>query len=145
MEEASRGVAAVASEGWPGRCWRIYPALTPTWRLHMPAYNISVPQANSIDHLAEQREKRDQLVRSRMSKAGYTTAIIEAITEAIENPSTPLGELVEMLFDAPIRDHFDLKAFLNMRDGRLLGKTLIHLVAQCSLNAYDQASGEIGF
>jgi hypothetical protein len=112
--------------------------------LHMPAYNIEVPPCNSIDALAEAREHRDQQVRARMSQPAYQAAIIEAITEAIENPSTPLGELVEMLWSAPIRDHFDLRAFLHMRCPIGLGKALIHLVAQASLNAYE-AADTIGF
>ena len=39
-----------------------------------------------------------------MNKPAYLATIAESLNEALQDRSTPLGELAEMLFDAPIRD-----------------------------------------
>lgn len=108
----------------------------------MPVYAIDVPEGNSIDELAEARERRDQRTRDRMSKKAYRDAILQRISEAMDDDRHPLGELVDQLFDAPIRDAYDYKAFLEMRDGRRLGATVLCAVCEASLEAYQDADIE---
>jgi hypothetical protein len=105
----------------------------------MSTYSISVPERNSIDTLAEAREKRDAAVRARMSKVAYREDILQAMKDALEDPGHPLAELANQLFDAPIRDPFDARAFLEMRDGQRLGKSILALVVEASLAAYEEA------
>jgi hypothetical protein len=107
-------------------------------------YNIEVPERNSIDSLAEQREQRDAAVRARMSKKSYHDAILQGVREALEEIGHPLGELADRLFDAPIRDAYDRRAFLEMRDTRRLGAALLTIVADASLVSYEEAD-DIGF
>jgi hypothetical protein len=99
----------------------------------MSAYNIQVPPCNSIDVLAEAREQRDAQVRACMSKPAYQAAILEALKEALGEIGHPFAELADMLFECPIRDPYDYKAFLSMRDGQRLGRSLLTIVAQASL------------
>jgi hypothetical protein len=108
----------------------------------MAVYSIDVPERNSIDSLAEQRELRDAAVRARMSKKAYKDAILQRIADAMDDDRHPLGELVEQLFDAPLRDRYDYNAFLNMRDGRRLGATVLCAVCEASLEAYQDADTE---
>ena len=108
----------------------------------MPVYNIDVPELNRVDELAEARERRDQRTRDRMSKKAYRDAILARISEAMDDDRHPLGELVDQLFDAPIRDGYDYKAFLEMRDGRRLGSTVLCAVCEASLEAYQDADTE---
>ena len=105
----------------------------------MSVYSINVPEANSIDALAEAREKRDAAVRGRMSKKAYQEDILQAVKDAMQEPGHPLAELVDQLFDAPIRDPFDRRAFLEMRDGRRLGKSILAMITQASLDSYQEA------
>jgi hypothetical protein len=105
----------------------------------MSVYSIDVPELNSIDSLAEQRERRDERTRARMSKKAYKDAILARISEAMDDRYHPLGELVDQLFEAPIRDRFDYKAFLEMRDGRRIGATVLCAVCEASLEAYQDA------
>jgi hypothetical protein len=110
----------------------------------MLVYNIEVPPCNTIDHLAELREKRDALVRARMSKPAYEAAILQGVQDALVEIGSPLSELADMLFECPIRDPYDYKAFLSMRDGQRLGRSLLTIVAQASLSAY-QSADTLGF
>jgi hypothetical protein len=110
----------------------------------MPVYNIDVPERNSIDALAELREQRDARVRARMSKKAYKDAILEAISDAMDDERHPLGEMVGLLFDCPIRDSYDYKAFLHLRDGRRIGATVLTMTCDASLAAYQEAD-DIGF
>jgi hypothetical protein len=107
-------------------------------------YNIEVPERNSIDSLAEQREQRDDAVRARMSRKAYTDAIIQGVTEALEDMGHPLAEVADTLFDAPIRDGFDARAFLHLRDGQRLGQAMLRIVAEASLASYQEAD-DLGF
>jgi hypothetical protein len=108
----------------------------------MPMYNISVPEANLIDALAEAREQRDQRTRARMSKKAFLDDILVRLMDELLDERTTLGELADHLFDAPIRDQFDCRAFLEMRDGRRAGIAIMTLVAQASLDAYQDADNE---
>jgi hypothetical protein len=103
---------------------------------------VNVPPLNSVDALGEQREARDARVRSLMSKKLYKDAIFEAIAEAMEDERHPLGEIVSMLWEAPLRDSFDYKGFLSMRDGRKLGATVLTMVCDASLHTYQAADIE---
>jgi hypothetical protein len=100
---------------------------------------VNVPPLNSVDALGEQREARDARVRSLMSKKLYKDAIFEAIAEAMEDERHPLGELVSMLWSCPIRDAYDLKAVVAMREGKALGKAVLQMVAEASLYTYTDA------
>jgi hypothetical protein len=108
----------------------------------MAAYDIQVPPFNTIDTLAEQRDARDQRTRARMSRKVYIDAILEGMRDAMETHGNPLCELADMLFEAPIRDTFDCRAFLEMRDGRRAGKAIMTLVAEASLSAYQDADNK---
>jgi hypothetical protein len=108
----------------------------------MSMYNISVPEANQIDALAEARDKRDQRTRARMSRKAYIDAILEGMRDAMETHGNPLCELADMLFEAPVRDRYDCNAFLAMRDGRRAGKAIMTVVAEASLAAYQDADNE---
>jgi hypothetical protein len=110
----------------------------------MSAYNISVPERNSIDALAEQREARDQQVRARMSKPTFQELIFQGLKDALEEIGHPLRELADTLYEAPIRDEYDYRAFLSLRDGQRLGRSLLTIVAQASLSAY-QSADTLGF
>jgi hypothetical protein len=108
----------------------------------MAAYSISVHEANQIDALAEAREQRDQRTRARMSRKSYIDAILEGMRDAMETHGNPLCELADMLFEAPIRDQFDCRAFLEMQDARRAGKAIMTLVAEASLDSYQDADNE---
>ena len=108
----------------------------------MAVYSISIPEANSIDALAEAREQRDERTRAGMSHKSYIDAILEGVRDAMEKPGNPLAELADMLFDAPIRDSYDRQAFLEMRDVRRPGKTIMSIMAQASLDTYQDADNE---
>jgi hypothetical protein len=108
----------------------------------MPVYNISVPPCNTIDALAEQREQRDQRTRARMSKKAYRDAILQRLAEALNDDRHPLGDVVDRLFGAPIRDGFDYRGYLEMQDGRCLGRAILALVCDCSLAEYQDSDGQ---
>jgi hypothetical protein len=108
----------------------------------MSVYSINVPESNQIDALAEQRDALDQRTRARMSRKSYIDAILEGMRDAMETHGNPLCELADMLFEAPIRDQFDCRAFLEMRDCRRAGKAIMTLVAEASLEAYQRADVE---
>ena len=105
----------------------------------MAVYDIDVPELNTVDALAEQREQRDQQVRARMSKAAYLEEIGLYVQDALQEIGHPLAELADTLFDAPIRSLWDQRAFLEMRDTRRLGAALMKLVAEASLASYEAA------
>jgi hypothetical protein len=103
---------------------------------------INVPECNTMDSLAEQRERRDARTRARMDKNAYKDAILASLADAIGDERNPIGELVDMLFEAPIRDHFDARAFVEIRDGHSAGRTLLHRIVEASLEAYESADSE---
>jgi hypothetical protein len=108
----------------------------------LSSHGVNVPERNSLDTLAEQRERRDARTRARMSRKAYTDAILARIREAMDDRYHPLGELVDRLFEAPIRDHYDYRAFLEMRDGKAIGATILCAVCDASLEAYQEADDE---
>jgi hypothetical protein len=103
---------------------------------------VNVPEMNSIDALAEAREQRDQRVMARMSRKTYIDAILEGMRDAMETHGNPLCDLADKLFEAPIRDRHDLRAYLSLMHGQLAGKAIVTLVAQVSLDAYQDADIE---
>jgi hypothetical protein len=108
----------------------------------MSVYSINVPELNSIDALAEAREQRDQRTRAHMSKKAYKDDILARLSDLLDDSRHPLGELVDQLFEAPIRDSYDRKAFLEMRDGRRVGAAIVCAVCDASLEAYQDADTE---
>ena len=108
----------------------------------MAVYDINVPELNRMDELSATHERRDQRTRDRMSKKAYRDAILQRISEAMDDDRHPLGELVDQLFDAPIRDDYDYRAFLEMRDGRRIGATVLTVICEASLDAYQDADTE---
>jgi hypothetical protein len=108
----------------------------------MLVYAIDIPELNTVDELSAARERRDQRTRDRMSKKAYKDAILQRISEAMDDDRHPLGELTDQLFDAPIRDAYDYRAFLEMRDGRRVGATVLTAICEASLEAYQDADTE---
>jgi hypothetical protein len=64
------------------------------------------------------------------------------ITGMYRGLANHIGELVSTLFEAPLRDVYDYRGFLEMRDGRRIGKAAITLVCDASLEAYEDADDE---
>jgi hypothetical protein len=62
-------------------------------------------------------------MRARMSKKAYRDDILARLADMLDEPGHPLTKLADQLFDAPIRDAYDYRAFLEMRDGRRIGAT----------------------
>jgi hypothetical protein len=108
----------------------------------MPVYSIDVPERNRIDTVADALAQRDARVRANMDRQAYTDAILAAIADAMADERHPIGELVDRLFDCPLRDQFDYRAFLELRDGRRIGATLLTLICDASLAAYQEADEE---
>jgi hypothetical protein len=100
---------------------------------------VNVPEMNSIDALAEAREQRDQRTIARMDRKVYLDAIIEGVRDAMADERSPIGELCDRLFDAPVRDTYDLRSVYEMHDGRGLGKALLQIIADASLDQYQDA------
>jgi hypothetical protein len=112
---------------------------------HFDGTPFKVPPLNSIDSLREAAEQRDRRIRAQMSKPAYLVCIVEAMVEAMQDESTPLGELTSLLFASPIRDQWDLKAFEALRDGQRLGRSIIHEIAVISWSAYEAEAQRFGF
>src|SRR5262245_53172767 len=110
----------------------------------MAVYNISVPEGNTIDALAEAREHRDALVRAQMSRKAYRDAIVQGLQAAMDDIGNPVAELSDTLFQCPIRDAYDYRSFVNMRDSRRLGASLLKIIADASLASYE-ATDTFGF
>jgi hypothetical protein len=108
----------------------------------MAVYNIDVPEGNTIDAVAEAREQRDARTRARMSKTAYKDAILTRLAEAMEEIGNPIAELVDQLFEAPLRDGYDYRAVVEMRDGRRVGATVVCAICDASLAAYRDADTE---
>jgi hypothetical protein len=77
-----------------------------------------------------------------MGRKAYQDAILQRLRDMLEDERQPLGELVDRLFEAPIRDPFDYRAFLELRDGKAIGATILCAVCDCSLDAYQEADEE---
>jgi hypothetical protein len=114
---------------------------------HMSSYGIEIPYAPEEDRGQARRDAQDARIRGRMSRSAYLADIQQRFAEAMRETDTPLEELVTMMFDAPIRDLYDHRAFLNsqMRDAKRLGQALLKIVADASLSAYQEASDDEPF
>jgi hypothetical protein len=77
-----------------------------------------------------------------MSRSAFLADVQSAFADAIRESDTPLEELCVMMFEAPIRDLYDHRAFLNsqMRDAKRLGQALLKIVADVSLEHYQGAA-----
>jgi hypothetical protein len=108
----------------------------------MSVYSIDVPERNTVDELAEAREQRDQRTRARMSKHAYKDAILQRLSDAMDDERSPIGELVDRLYDAPLRDSYDYRAYLSLHDGHRIGAEVLTAVCDCSLAEYQDADLE---
>jgi hypothetical protein len=103
-----------------------------------PYYTPSVSQ---IDHDADAAERHDAHVRARMHANLYRADLLEALKAALEDDNTVLGETVGHLFQCPIRDRYDQKAYLAARDrsDARLGASVRRLISEVSLEHYREA------
>jgi hypothetical protein len=85
--------------------------------------------------------------RGRMSRAAFLADVQSRFADAIRETDTPLEDLCTMMFEAPIRDLYDHRAFLNsqMRDAKRLGQALLKIVADVSLEHYQEAANDEPF
>jgi hypothetical protein len=113
----------------------------------MSAWNVDMPEPQPYDFEQEQREAHDAHIRARMSRSAFLADVQAAFAEAIRETDTPLEELCTMMFEAPLRDIWDHKAFLNsqLRDAKRLGQALLKIVADVSLEHYQEAANEEPF
>jgi hypothetical protein len=77
----------------------------------MSTYGIELPYPPQHDHEQQQREQQDARIRGRMSRAAFLADVQSRFADAIRETDTPLEELVTMMFEAPIRDLYDHRAF----------------------------------
>jgi hypothetical protein len=108
----------------------------------MSDHAVNVPEFNTVDSLAEQRDARDARTRARMSQKAYKDAILQRISDAMDDERHPLGELVDRLFDCPLRDEWDYRGYLGMYDGKRIGATVLTMICDSSLEAYQEADIE---
>jgi signal transduction histidine kinase len=111
----------------------------------MPLYDL--PHRPAHDTEAESREQQDARIRARMSRSAFLAGVQAAFAHELRTTDTPLKELVTMMFEAPIRDLYDHRAFLNsqLRDAKRLGQALLKIVADVSLEHYQGAADEESF
>jgi hypothetical protein len=99
------------------------------------------PPVSHIDHEADAAARHDDHVRARMNHNAYRADLLEALKDALEDDSTVLGETVTHLFQAPIRDRYDQKAYLAARDrsDARLGACVRRLISEVSLEHFRGA------
>jgi hypothetical protein len=103
---------------------------------------VNVPPLNAVDSLGEARERRDARTRANMSRKAYLDAILQRMSEAMADPRSPIGDLVDRLFSSPIRDDWDYRSYLALYDGKRVGAELLCMICDCSLAAYQDADSE---
>jgi hypothetical protein len=113
----------------------------------MAAYNVEIPYPPQHDTLQQAREQQDERIRGRMSRSAFLADVQQRFAEDLRTTDTPLEELVTMMFEAPLRDLYDHRAFLNsqLRDAKRLGQALLKIVADVSLEHYQEASHDEPF
>lgn len=113
----------------------------------MSTWNVDVPDRPDYDAIAEQRDEQDARIRARMSRSAFLADVQAAFAEELRHTDTPLEDLCAMMFEAPIRDLYDHRAFLNsqMRDAKRLGQALLKIVADVSLEHYQEAANDEPF
>jgi hypothetical protein len=110
-------------------------------------WNVDVPDRPEYDAIAEQRAMQDARIMSRMNRAVFLSDVAERFAEAIRESDTPLEELCTMMFEAPIRDLYDHRAFLGsqLRDAKKLGAAIMRIVADVSLQHFQGAADDEPF
>ncbi len=113
----------------------------------MSLYDINIPYPTEHDHVQQLRVQQDERIRARMSRSAFLADVQQRFAEALRETDTPIEELCAMMFEAPIRDLYDHRAFLNsqLRDAKRLGQALLKSVADASLEAYREAADEEPF
>jgi hypothetical protein len=105
--------------------------------------SFKLPQLPDIDRMAERAEAREQARRARIRPAHLRQDLVHAFADAIAaHAGGPLGDLVAMLIEEPIRDEEDLAQFVKSQgaqDGPRLAKALLALAGRVSLRHYRQA------
>jgi hypothetical protein len=100
----------------------------------------NIPDATTIDHLAEAAERKDQRIRAHLpSRETFIADVLERLKDELADDRSPLGDLLDRLHDAPVRDQFDARAVTEMRNPSTLGKAVLALIVQASLDLYDAA------
>jgi hypothetical protein len=113
----------------------------------MSIWNVDLPHPPQHDHQQQRRDAQDARIRDRMSRSAFLADVQQRFAEDLRKTDTPLEELVTMMFEAPIRDLYDHRAFLNsqLRDAKRLGQALLRIVADASLEAYQEAANDEPF
>jgi hypothetical protein len=113
----------------------------------MSTYGIDIPYPPEHDHQQARKDEQDARIRARMSRSAFLADVQSAFAQELRTTDTPLEELVTMMFEAPIRDLYDHRAFLNsqLRDAKRLGQALLKIVADVSLEHYQGAADEEPF
>ncbi len=113
----------------------------------MSTYSIEIPDRPQHGHVQQLREQQDERIRARMSRSAFLADVQQRFADALRETDTPLEELCATMFEAPIRDLYDHRAFLNsqLRDAKRLGQALLKIVADASLEAYQEAANDEPF
>jgi hypothetical protein len=107
--------------------------------------SITVPERNTIDALAEAAERKEQHIRAHLpSRQVFIDTVLENLRDELTDQYSALGDLVDRLHDAPIRDDFDARAVKGMRNPQTLGRAMLDLIVMASLEMYDEAMGASG-
>jgi hypothetical protein len=111
----------------------------------MSIYEIPYPPQH--DTTQQLRDEQDARIRDRMSRSAFLADLQQGLAEALREVDNPIEECATMLFEAPLRDIYDHRAFLNsqLRDAKRLGQALLRIVADVSLQHYQEAADEEQF
>jgi hypothetical protein len=109
-------------------------------RYSFSGMEINLPDRNPIDALAEQREQRDTCIKSRMNRRLFLQDVQAGLADLMDDERGPLGEVIDGLWDCPIRDEADFRGYLHMHSGDRLGAQIMRLVASISMNHFQDAS-----
>jgi hypothetical protein len=111
--------------------------------------SFPMPHPSEIDQAAERAEARDQARCARIRPQHLRQDLAHAFADAIAaHACGPLGDLVTMLIDEPIRDEEDLRQFVKAQtamDGPRLAKALLELAGQISRQHYRQEVDDAAF
>jgi hypothetical protein len=104
----------------------------------MPVYNIEMPELNTIDHLAAERDARYEALKQRLDWKAIKLEFCTRLNLAWMEAGNPLHELVCDLVDAPVEDHWDgdgFKRHLPTRTKLALADLLIDTLVDVQLEA----------
>jgi hypothetical protein len=107
--------------------------------------HVNVPQRNSNDSAAEAAEHRAAIIMAHMpSREAFVADILARLRDELTNERSPLGDLLDRLASAPIRDYADANSVQNMRNPLTLGRAVLSLIIETSLDAYEAATESLG-